>query len=90
MTTMDRFTIPQAFPGDVFDLDKVNAAMDAIFDHSGDENAGRYALVHTHGWAATDAVTYARAAMFFIHAGIDPNRPQELEGLAEPAPAPGE
>lgn len=55
-----------------FDLGKLNSAMDAVLAAES-ESAGRYALVHTHGWPATDAVDYARAAMYCIDNGFDPN-----------------
>lgn len=56
-----------------FDLARLNAAMDAVLEAES-ESAGRYALVHTHGWAATDAVDYTRAAAHCIENSIDPNQ----------------
>lgn len=79
----DKYRFPQVFGSEVFDLAKINTAMDAYFDNAQSESAARYALVHTHGWPATDAGTYSLCALFLIESSIDPNRPSELEGVAE-------
>jgi hypothetical protein len=54
-----------------FDLDKLNQAIDAVVEHETEE-AGRYALMHTHGWPAPEAVIYARAAQCCCDSSIDP------------------
>jgi hypothetical protein len=66
-------TLPHYGSSQGFDLDKLNSAMDAVLAAQS-EAAGRYALVHTHGWSATDAVDYARAATHCIEYNIDPNQ----------------
>ncbi len=62
-----------AHSSQTFDLGKLNTAMDVVIEKE-TEAAGRYALVHAHGWPAGEAVEYARAAMFCIDNGIDPNQ----------------
>lgn len=57
--------------GQRLDLAKLNKALDVVVDLG--EEPGRYALVHTHGWSAADAVEYARAAQQCCDDGIDPN-----------------
>lgn len=61
-------------PGaEVYDLDKLNQAMDAIMA-AGTQEAGRYALVHTHNWPADAAVTYTTGAQICFDSSIDPNQ----------------
>jgi len=61
-------------PGaEVYNLAMLNQAMDAIMA-AGTQEAGRYALVYTHGWKASDAVTYTNAAQICFDSSIDPNQ----------------
>lgn len=78
-----RYVFPEVFGTEVFDLAKINEAMDTYFGNAQSESATRYNLVHQHGWAATDAVIYTLCAVFLIDSQIDPNRPSELAGIAE-------
>jgi len=60
-------------PGrETYDLAKLNAAMDEIIA-AGTQASGRYALVHTHGWAPTEAVKYTNGAQFCFDNFVDPN-----------------
>lgn len=78
-----KYHFPQVFGSEVFELAKINQAMDAYFANAQSESATRYALVHASGWPASEAVTYTLCVVFLIDAGLDPNQPDNLEGLAE-------